>query len=102
MGHLHGNFIVRNINELHLLGHLLYEAGVTAHVGIVERGVHLIQHTKWRRIEAENRKHQGNRRECLFTPRQQLDGAVTLARWARDRKSTRLNASHVATSYCVY
>src|SRR5690606_5609790 len=45
-----------------------------------ERRIYLIKHAEWGRIELEDREHQGDGGQRLFPTRQQVNGAVLLAR----------------------
>src|SRR5207253_8955420 len=51
-----------------------------------------------RRVLAENRPHAGI--ELVFTPKEEV--GLIGAKAFEDRKSTRLNSSHVAISYAVF
>ena len=83
IGHFHGDLVVGDIDELHTRRHLFNHTGITPHVGVIQRRIYLIQHTERRRVELEDREHQRNGRQRLFTTRQQVNGAVLLARRAR-------------------
>jgi hypothetical protein len=62
---------------------ILDQLGVTLGVGVVQRCVHLVEQAERRRVELEDRKHQRNRGQRLLAARQQVDGAVLLARRLR-------------------
>ena len=57
---------------------------VTSHVGLVERGVDLVEHAEGRRPVLEDGEDQRDRRERLFAAAHQLDVAELLAGRLRD------------------
>ena len=58
LGHFHGEAVVRNVQKLRVLAHLLDQTAEARGIGIIERRIHFVQQTKRRRIEAEQGKHQ--------------------------------------------
>src|SRR5690554_1225312 len=77
---LHGDLVVGDIDELDALRHLLHQPGIAPHVGVIQRRIHLVEHAEGRRVELEDGEDQRQRRQCLFAAREQVDGAVLLAR----------------------
>lgn len=69
----HRHSMVRDDQEARFgaAGHLVQHIAETGHVGIVQRRIHLVQHTDWRRIGQEDRKDKRKRGKGLFPPRQQ-------------------------------
>ncbi|MCY1462396.1 hypothetical protein D9M71_801650 [compost metagenome] len=72
-----------DIDELHRLAHLLHQPGVTPDVGIVQRRIDFIEHAERCRVQLENGKYQGQGGQRFLTAREQVNGAVLLARWPR-------------------
>src|SRR5579871_4526428 len=71
---------MRDEDELHSCRHFFNDIAETPDVVLIQRGVDLIQKTEWCRIELENRENQRHGGQRLLTARQQVDGAVFLAR----------------------
>src|SRR4051812_34285443 len=82
--HLHGDLVVADEQELRLARHLLHQLAEALGIGVVERRVDLVEQAERRRVELEEREHQGDRRQRLLAARQQVDAGVLLARGARD------------------
>lgn len=82
MGHFHGDFVVCDIDKLHLAGHLLHHARVAPDVGVIQRCIHLIQHTERRRVQTEDGEHQCYGRQSFLAAGQEVNGTVLFARWA--------------------
>src|SRR5690606_8562653 len=87
---LHRRLVVRNDDELHLLGHLADDLAEATHIGIVERRVDLVEQTERSRIQLEDGEDERHGRQRLLTARQQMDRAVPLARWPRHDGDARL------------
>src|SRR5262249_44887136 len=81
---LHGDLVVADKQELRVPRHLLHELAETLRIVIVERGIDLIEQAERRRIELKQGEHQGQRREGLFAPGEQVNRAVLLAGRLRD------------------
>ena len=79
LSELHGDFIVRDDDELHFLGHPFDQFNKPAHIVVVQRRVHLVKNAEWRGVQLEYGKHQGHGRQGLFAAGQQMDVAVFLA-----------------------
>src|SRR5690554_1060751 len=79
LGHLHGNFIVRNEKKLRLLAHAADQVCISFRVGVIQWRVDLVEQAKWRGVQLEQRKHQRRGGQRLFAPGQQVDSAVALA-----------------------
>ena len=56
------------------------QAGQPAHVGLVQRGVHFVQHTEGTGLELEDTHEQRERSQSLFTTRQKQNILQLLAR----------------------
>ena len=76
--HLHRNLVVTDEQKLGFFAHALDQFGVPLCVRVVQGGVHLVQQTKRCWVELKNGKHQGNGREGLLAPRQQVNGLIFL------------------------
>ncbi|MNC64671.1 hypothetical protein D3C75_1148960 [compost metagenome] len=72
-----------DIDELHCLTHLLDQPGVASDVGIVQWRIDFIEHAERCRVQFENGKYQGQGGQRFLPAREQVDGAVLLARWPR-------------------
>jgi hypothetical protein len=83
LGDLHRHLVVTDENELHLLRHRAYQLAEAPDIGIVERGVDLVEHTEGRRVELEDGEHQGYGGQGLLAAREQVDAGVALAGRAR-------------------
>src|SRR3546814_5704984 len=68
-GHLHGDSIVGNKQELRLLAHAADKIRIALGIGVVQRRVYFVQQTEWSGIELEQRKHQRRRRQRLLAAR---------------------------------
>ena len=81
--HLHRTLVVADEDELDSPRHVANDLAESAHIGIVERRVDLIEHAERCGVELEERKHQRHSGERFLATRQQVNGAVALARGAR-------------------
>ncbi len=63
--------------------------GKAADVGLVERGIDLVEQAEGARLVLEDRKDQRDRRQRLFAAAHQLEGAEALAWWLGDDVDTR-------------
>src|SRR5665213_1967845 len=70
----HGHFVVGHDDELGIIAELADHIGKLAHVGIVQRGVHLIQNTKRCRLDQVDGEKQGGCRERFFPAAQLRNG----------------------------
>src|SRR3990172_8807233 len=79
VGHLHGALVVGDDDELRAAAHLFEETGKARYVGLVERGVHLIEHAEGARLDEERREEQGDRREGPLAAGEERNGLKLLA-----------------------
>ena len=75
-------------DELGGLGHLPDHVVVAADVGVVERGVHLVEQAERRGLDEEDGEDEGDRGERLLAAGEQVDALELLAR-AAGRRSPR-------------
>jgi hypothetical protein len=80
VGHLHRNLVVRDEEELGMVGHALDHAAEALGIGVVQGRVDLVEQAERRRVQAEHREHQRRRGQSLLAAGQQVDGRVLLAR----------------------
>jgi hypothetical protein len=64
---LHGNFVMGDEQELGLTRHGTDHIAVSLCIGIIKRGINLIEQAKRRRIKLKNRKHKRYCRQGFFT-----------------------------------
>ena len=83
LGHFHRDLVVADEEELRALAHLADQLAVALGVGVVQRRVDLVEQAERRRVELEDGEHQRDRGQRLLAARQQVDGAVLLARRLR-------------------
>ena len=83
LGHFHRDLVVADEEELGALAHLGDELGIALGVGVVQRRVDFVEQAERRRVQLEDREHQRDRGQRLLAARQQVDGAVLLARRLR-------------------
>src|SRR5712692_6205393 len=92
-GELHRDLVVGDEDELRLARHLAHEVAEALGVGIVERGIHLVEEAEGRRVELEEREDERDRGERLLAAREELDRLILLA-W-RLREDLQASVEHL-------
>src|SRR5450759_964080 len=87
---LHRPLIVRDEDELRLLGQLHEERREAVDVRLVERGVDFVEDAERRRLVLEDRDEERDGRERLLAAREEADRLVPLARGLRHDLETRV------------
>src|SRR5690606_4550743 len=72
----HSDLVVRDIDELNLARHLFHHSGIAAHVCIVQRCIHFVEHTKGSRVKAKDGEDQCNGRQRFLSTRKQVTSTV--------------------------
>src|SRR5262249_52317328 len=80
-GHLHRPLVMRDHDELRVLGHLDDLISKASHVRFVKWSVDLVQQTERRRPVMEDPEHERERRHCLLTTGEKENVLQTFARW---------------------
>src|SRR4030095_15750544 len=83
-GHLHRPLVVRDHDELRVLGHLDDLISKPSHVRFVKWSVDLVEQTEGRGPVMKDSEHERERRHRLLTAREQQNVLQTFARRLRD------------------
>ena len=84
VGRRHGDLVVRHDDELRLSGKFLEHAHEAVDVGVVERGIDLVEDAERAGLDLVDGKEQGDGRQRPLAARQQADILQALAAGAGD------------------